>query len=495
MNNTSDDSFNSDIDVSSSTFDLISVASIVGDGDEFKRLQENLRKSRMLTGLGTQQILKQYIESGGREVEAKRKNDPELSKVKYFAPAQPQRRRRLGDRLSESLRNFGEHGFSDGQGQNNTRSQSLRNFGAPPAGHDIKDGFSDGLGQNHTRSQSPRNFGDGLGQNHTRSQSPRNFGDGLSQNHTRSQSPRNFGDGLSQNHTRRQSLPAGRDMNHESSDGLGKNRTRSQSLPAGRDMKHESSDGLGKNHTRSQSLRNFGGPSPEHETKHGSIDKLIQNIAHKQIRRNLDRLTAKRDMKNESSDGLGQNHTWSQSLRNFGGSSPEHETKHGFIDKPIQNIAQKPIRSYPRRPPAKRDMKHGSGDWQRQHIRNFEAPPEGRDMENGLNNRGLRDRLSQSLRNLVGPTAGRDKRHGSVDESSQSIRPSQSIENFGGSPAGRDMENGFRNRGLGDRLSKSLRNFWSPPEGLDINYGPSDEPTQTSGTLEQRQRAVIRKTL
>jgi len=185
----SDENF--DIDVSSSSFNLISVASIVGDGDEFKRLQEDLRKSRMLTGLGTQQILKEYIESGGRQVEAKRQSDPELSKVKRFAPAQPQRRRRgIGDRLS----------------------QSVHNLCGSPAGHDIQHGSSDGLSQNIRRFEASKRNND------PELSKVKRFAPAQPQRRKRG-----IGDRLSQSVHILCGSPAGHDIQHGSSDGLSQN--------------------------------------------------------------------------------------------------------------------------------------------------------------------------------------------------------------------------------------------------------------------------------
>lgn len=83
-------------DSSKSGFDPISVASVVGDKEEFRRLQEDLRNSRMITGLGTQQILNKYIESRRLVVEEKRQNDEELSKVKCFEDP-PQSKITMGD--------------------------------------------------------------------------------------------------------------------------------------------------------------------------------------------------------------------------------------------------------------------------------------------------------------------------------------------------------------------------------------------------------------
>jgi hypothetical protein len=88
-------------DSTGSGFNPISVASVVGDKVEFRRLQEDLRQSRMLTGVGTKQVLNKYIESRRRSVEEKNQNDEELSKVKYFEHAQ---RPKSSDRWSRSMR-------------------------------------------------------------------------------------------------------------------------------------------------------------------------------------------------------------------------------------------------------------------------------------------------------------------------------------------------------------------------------------------------------
>mmetsp|Transcript_15151 Transcript_15151/g.34953 ORF Transcript_15151/g.34953 Transcript_15151/m.34953 type:complete len:207 (-) Transcript_15151:75-695(-) len=63
----------------------IAVANVAGDNEEFRRFKEDLRKSKMLTGVGTQQIIKEYIESRSKQVEAKRKQDQELSRIKNLA--------------------------------------------------------------------------------------------------------------------------------------------------------------------------------------------------------------------------------------------------------------------------------------------------------------------------------------------------------------------------------------------------------------------------
>jgi hypothetical protein len=78
-----DDSFRSDHNHDPDCrYDPISVASIVGDHDEFHKLQLELRNSKMLTGAGTHQILKGYIDSRGREIKERRSQDP----VKCLAP-------------------------------------------------------------------------------------------------------------------------------------------------------------------------------------------------------------------------------------------------------------------------------------------------------------------------------------------------------------------------------------------------------------------------
>jgi hypothetical protein len=90
----------------SSHFNAISVANVVGDDNEFRRLQEDLRNSRTITG--TKQVLNQFLESRGRNVEEKRQNHPELNKIKHFhtAPAKPSAGmmiRSFGKRLSQSF--------------------------------------------------------------------------------------------------------------------------------------------------------------------------------------------------------------------------------------------------------------------------------------------------------------------------------------------------------------------------------------------------------
>lgn len=89
-------------DSSKSGFDPISVASVVGDKEEFRRLQEDLRNSRMITGIGTQQILNKYIESRRQVVEEKRQNDEELNKVKYFEDP-PQSKHTMGDAWNKRM--------------------------------------------------------------------------------------------------------------------------------------------------------------------------------------------------------------------------------------------------------------------------------------------------------------------------------------------------------------------------------------------------------
>ena len=90
-------------DSTGSGYDPISVASVVGDKEEFRKLQEDLRQSRMLTGVGTHQVLNKYIESRRRAVEEKRQNDEELSKVKYFEPPSQQSKKQLSSRLSRGI--------------------------------------------------------------------------------------------------------------------------------------------------------------------------------------------------------------------------------------------------------------------------------------------------------------------------------------------------------------------------------------------------------
>lgn len=97
-----DDSLNSH-------FNAISVANVVGDDNEFRRLQEDLRNSRTITG--TKQVLNQFLESRGRNVEEKRQKHPELSKIKHFetVPAKPSAAtmmRTFGKRLSQSFEDF-----------------------------------------------------------------------------------------------------------------------------------------------------------------------------------------------------------------------------------------------------------------------------------------------------------------------------------------------------------------------------------------------------
>mmetsp|Transcript_26128 Transcript_26128/g.39544 ORF Transcript_26128/g.39544 Transcript_26128/m.39544 type:complete len:207 (-) Transcript_26128:43-663(-) len=60
-----------------SSIDPISIASIAGDSKEFRQLQEELRKSKMITGNGAQQVMKTYVEKQGRQIE-ERRNKVEL---------------------------------------------------------------------------------------------------------------------------------------------------------------------------------------------------------------------------------------------------------------------------------------------------------------------------------------------------------------------------------------------------------------------------------
>lgn len=81
---------------------MISVANVVGDDEEFRQFQADLRKSRMVTGVGTQHVMRQYIELRSRNVEARHQQDEELSKVKQL----PERRltRSFSDRVYESFK-------------------------------------------------------------------------------------------------------------------------------------------------------------------------------------------------------------------------------------------------------------------------------------------------------------------------------------------------------------------------------------------------------
>lgn len=65
----------------SSKIDPISVASIAGDSKEFRQLQKELRKSKMITGNGAQQVIKTFVEKQGRQIE-ERRNKVELLRHK-----------------------------------------------------------------------------------------------------------------------------------------------------------------------------------------------------------------------------------------------------------------------------------------------------------------------------------------------------------------------------------------------------------------------------
>lgn len=86
----------------SSSSRMISVANVVGDDEEFRQFQADLRKSRMVTGVGTQHVMRQYIEVRSRNVEARHQQDEELSKVKQM----PERRiiRSFSDRVYDSFK-------------------------------------------------------------------------------------------------------------------------------------------------------------------------------------------------------------------------------------------------------------------------------------------------------------------------------------------------------------------------------------------------------
>lgn len=64
----------------SNRIDPICIARIAGDSMEFRQLQEELRKSKIITGAN--QLMKAYVEKQGRQIEEKRNSDPELRKVK-----------------------------------------------------------------------------------------------------------------------------------------------------------------------------------------------------------------------------------------------------------------------------------------------------------------------------------------------------------------------------------------------------------------------------
>lgn len=66
-----------------STIDPMCTAMIAADSTEFRKLQKEIRKSNMLTGAGTQQLLlKNYIETQGRKIAKLQDQDFPFRKVK-----------------------------------------------------------------------------------------------------------------------------------------------------------------------------------------------------------------------------------------------------------------------------------------------------------------------------------------------------------------------------------------------------------------------------
>ena len=132
VNDDDSDNYSHRIDESfGSRFNAISVANVVGDENEFRRLQEDLRNSQMITG--TKQVLNQYLESRGRNVEEKRQNHPELNKIKQFetAPAKlsPEMMLRgLGERWSKSFRDFRSPQSERGGMQEGIRNNLSQSF-------------------------------------------------------------------------------------------------------------------------------------------------------------------------------------------------------------------------------------------------------------------------------------------------------------------------------------------------------------------------------
>mmetsp|Transcript_1651 Transcript_1651/g.2256 ORF Transcript_1651/g.2256 Transcript_1651/m.2256 type:complete len:135 (-) Transcript_1651:34-438(-) len=86
--------------------DPIFVASITGSSQEFRILQKELRKSKMVTAGGAKHLLKVCIEKQGISIESKRTLDPKLSKVKSWKLAKQRNERTLKRGLNQGLQNL-----------------------------------------------------------------------------------------------------------------------------------------------------------------------------------------------------------------------------------------------------------------------------------------------------------------------------------------------------------------------------------------------------
>ena len=474
----------------------------------------DLRESRMDSGLGTQQILTQYIESGGRQVGANRKNYLEQSKVKHFEPAQPPRSRGLGDRLSQSVRNFGappagpdtKDGPGDGLSKNHKRSQSLRNLGGPPAVRDLDDGSSDDLNQNIRLRHNLSNFGEPpAGSDMEDVFSNRGLGDKLGQSVMHFCEPpagpdtkQGSSDGLSRNHKWNQSLgtyggsPAGSDTEDGFSN-TGFDDKLSETLKNFCDIKNGSSDEPRKNHRRNRSFNIFGGPPAVDNTFGNRVASIVgDGDEFKRLKEDLRKSRTNKGLGTKQllkqyieSGGLskakcftpahpkgrrGLGERMSQSSRNLDRPLAGHDMKHGSSDGLGKNHKRSQSLNFFGGSPAGHDLDNRSSDGLNQNIRlnqnlrNFGGPPAGPGMENGSSNRGL-DRLSESFWE---PSAGRDMRRRSSDRMRQNISRNQNLRNLGGPPAGRDLDDGSSD-GLNQIISMShnLRNFGGPPAGSD----------------------------
>jgi hypothetical protein len=68
----------------SSRYDPISLASVAGDTIEFRKLKEELRNLNVITGMGAQQALSEILERRRKSVDARHRDDKELSSIKCF---------------------------------------------------------------------------------------------------------------------------------------------------------------------------------------------------------------------------------------------------------------------------------------------------------------------------------------------------------------------------------------------------------------------------
>mmetsp|Transcript_24856 Transcript_24856/g.36770 ORF Transcript_24856/g.36770 Transcript_24856/m.36770 type:complete len:145 (-) Transcript_24856:46-480(-) len=92
----------------SSFIDPIWAVSIVGSSEEFRILQEELRKSKMVTTAGAMHLMKTKIEKQGRDFERKQNQDPELRKVKKLEKKHSKRKLKKGlkHEFGQGLQNF-----------------------------------------------------------------------------------------------------------------------------------------------------------------------------------------------------------------------------------------------------------------------------------------------------------------------------------------------------------------------------------------------------